>query len=459
VSFALRREAAVLLLVAAVAWWPSLDNGYSLDDYNWLAPAHFQSAWAFVGARDGVELRTPVSNAFFWIIEHAAAGRPVAFRAVLLGLHVVTGLLLLVLLRRLDAGADAALAGAALFVGYAAGSEALFWIAAFQHVLATLFALAALLALVLARQGASRAAWSTAVAAFALAVFSKPPYACVILVLATVGLWTPRPAATTARPWMVVAPFAAVLLVAAGLTLPALSHSYLIGRGAYALGPHIVGNLFAYAERLVCPFPLLFERVGLGWARGASAVVMTVVAALLLASGLRRGPAPIRLLASFAVAALLPFLFFTWEPTSRYAYAASAGACGLIGWLLVSARLPRPAGPLVLAGLLLASAFEIRLEDNVYEYRERQSERWIAEVRAAFPHLPRDPRLAVVGLPRIAIDAELHLQAALQLAYADPGLRLVVTDRTPGSPEAFEGILRYAAGRLEPIPAAVRRRR
>ena len=92
------RGAAALVFVALATWWPSFDNGYSLDDYNWLAPAHFKAARAFLASTDGVELWTPVSSLFFFVVDRAFSGQPLAFRVALFACHLVTALLLWALL-------------------------------------------------------------------------------------------------------------------------------------------------------------------------------------------------------------------------------------------------------------------------------------------------------------------------------------------------------------------------
>jgi hypothetical protein len=443
---------AALVLIAAATWWPSLDNGYSLDDYNWLASARFQSARAFVSSTDGVQLWTPVASAVFWAVDRASGGRPLAFRVVIFAFHLVAAFFVLHLARRLGLEDEAALAAAAIFVAWPAGSEALFWIAAFQHVVATAFGLGAILAWTVAHQDGDPRARVCAVVLLGLAILAKAPYASLLLAVVAVSFYAPSGRGDAGRigPGLVPPALAAVVAAVAASVRP-MAGSYLVDRGTYAFGSHILSNAFHYAERIVLPFSDLFARVGFAGLCEPIAVALLLVGAGAAFGAWGRGPGAVRVGLVLSLAAMAPFLEFTSAPASRYAYAASAGFAILLAWFLIGgntrARVRRVAGQFAFGALLLASSFEIRLEDNVYEYRERQSDQWIDDVHAAFPALPRSARLFAAGLPRIAVDTEIHLEAALRLAYEDPTLTLVAGLHADHR-AAYDAVLVYVDGHL-----------
>lgn len=160
---------AALLAVTAAVYARALGVGFFSDDWEWLGRMNAtldRPAFVFtVFYRDF----NPVLHASFVVDWIAGGGRAVAFHLQSLALHLVNTALLFLLCRRLSGSAPVAAAAALAWAVNVRLSEAVIWPAARGHELATLFALAALLAL----GSRWRASGAVATGLFVLGLLSK----------------------------------------------------------------------------------------------------------------------------------------------------------------------------------------------------------------------------------------------------------------------------------------------
>jgi hypothetical protein len=176
------RSAALVGLLALVAYLPSLANRFALDDVPAVEQDERIRSLANVPslltapyltympvARSPYRPLTTVSYALSWA---AGRGHPVAFHATNVALHVAAALALLSLLGALGAGTLAAAAGAAVFATHPVHVEAVAGIVGRADVLATLFCLLAL-RLHLARSPSSTARVAGVALAYAAALGAK----------------------------------------------------------------------------------------------------------------------------------------------------------------------------------------------------------------------------------------------------------------------------------------------
>lgn len=180
------------VVLALVAFWPTLDNGWVLDDHSQLIrnrliqePQFYLRAictdvWSFCDP-----FARPTSN--YWrptfvawnILNHAAWGleSPRPWHATNLALHITTTLLAFVLAVRLELGSVGATLSATLFALHPTRLEPVAWIAGAADLLLGLWVTLAMLAWVLrvqARGSMARWGWSGAACiAYALALGSK----------------------------------------------------------------------------------------------------------------------------------------------------------------------------------------------------------------------------------------------------------------------------------------------
>jgi len=351
--------------------------------------------------------------------------------------------LVYLLAERLLGDRTTALLAGCLFAAAASGSEAVFWSAAYGHRLAAALYLTTLLLFLSRLEGGSPATGRCAFAAFIAGLLTKASFYSSWAALALV------PSSSRGERARVLGSFTVVFIVALALNVGvALSESYLVRRGIYVPGWHMATNLGELLARIVFPFRAVFDRVGLAtiylWLLNALRLVVPCVAAVIVVVGDRRA----RFSVILAVLALAPFLPFVYDPTSRYTYLATAGWSWLAALIFISGVRrfrQRVLTAAVVALFVAAHLSEIVLEDNEYEYRERQISRLIADVQGIYVREPANRTITVLDLPKFAIDRGIHLQAALALAYEDDALVLIAPE--PGT--AVEGeALEYVDGRI-----------
>ena len=437
---------AVLIVLNLLLYLPALDNGFSLDDFNWLERARFAPSWSqFVFDLEPGQVLNPVPRALVLKFLHIFGTNPLPFHLAVLALHLVNVGLLLVLVDRLVGSRTIAVLAALLFSLQTSYDEAVFWVSAFPHVLSAGFCLATLLsARSYLESGRSLSLILTGLGAIA-GLLTKASF----FVLLPLVLLLPGPRGRRMR----------LGVTSAGLIVVAMilnfsyggGSSYLIERDFYRPGIHMVTNLAEYLGWLVVPFDAVAEWVGdpgilhalrqpLGWA---------VMVALILVAV--RAPAGWRPFVGLVLAPLVLILPLVFDPASRYTYLPACGVATIgAGWLaaggggLLRSRSFRLS---LLVALALLSLADTRLRDNVYEYRERLMATWVADVVSALPVPPPSGAIKIVGLPTLAIDPGIHLEAALRLAYDDPSVQLeVVPDDVP--PTDQTGVLHYRAGRI-----------
>ena len=254
------------------------------------------------------------------------------------------------------------------------------------------------------------------------------------------------------RRWRLGGLLASLMVAAIAMNVAVgAGESYLISEGHYRLGFHVIGNLLHYLGWMVVPFDQALGWLGLSvpWTtvwRVLGVGVLGALVAIVLRAGAWARPFVGLLLAPLVL--VLPFAF---EPASRYTFLPALGASALGAGLLVTvaggaARIPWLRSSL-LVGVALLSLADTRLRDNHYEYRERLMATWVGDVVTAVPAPPPGGTIRIVDLPRLAIDPGIHLEAALQLAYDDPDVRLVVLSGGEVPPGGGP-TLSYVAGRI-----------
>jgi hypothetical protein len=199
------------------------------------------------------------------------------------------------------------------------------------------------------------------------------------------------------------------------------SRSYLIRDGHYALGLHALPNMARYL--------VLFYV-------GRRDIVSLVLSAIGLAAALVLGRGGIRFAAVWIVMTLLPFSFFTWGVSFRYAYLPAVGFALLLaallsalhGWL----RGRRPAlarWAVAVIAVLVVSRFTVFARKSVigYEPLGTAYERYLDRVRKAYPALPPS-RVLVVPQPRDPLVERVYVKEMLRLEYGVPNLEVTFRD-------------------------------
>lgn len=445
----------LLALLNLALYAPSLDNRFSLDDFNWLEQATFRaSTSSFVLKPEPGQILNPVPRAFFVALFEVSGLEPLPYRLVILGLHVLATILLFTLVSHLAGDRWTGLLAAVLFVFHTAYDEAIFWTAAFSHPLTGVLVLGTLFAFLRFLQSGG---WRRGAACFALFLAGCLTKASVFTALAPAAFCLGLPFAGDEARRRGAGLLAGMTALFGGVLVLNLAcgagESYLLERGYYRFGPHMVENVGLYAAWLVLPFQDVFAYVGAAGLYDFLIGALRWIAPLALAAILVVGRPETRVLTVFTFATLLPFLPFVFAPASRYTYLATMGFAGATATLLGRIRWGQAGRPLrgtavlALVVLALASVADTRLRDNRYEYRERLMANWVADVSRELPKPPPGSTVYIVGLPTLAIDPGIHLEAALRLRYGDSELEVRVIETPPESPPDT-ALLEYREGRI-----------
>ena len=360
--------AALALLVCAPFFAVTTFIG---DDHLFLAFARYAGnpLVAFVRDQHGGEFYRPLPMLLWWVLGRLAPGTPAVFAAVALGLHAAAAVLLARLVILIRADRRVAVTAALLFFVAPLPREAAYWFAASTDLLAAVFGLAALGAMVRGQTG-------RALALCAGACWSKET-AVVLPLLAAVALSMrsrqarPREVARRVLPlFAVVGAYA----VARTLVLHGLGGAGDVAASPTAKLVQLAAGLLNVitGTQTLGPVPALL--VGL--------CVWLLLLGATAREAWRSRPAfatgPVLILALIALA-VAPLLGARWIVGARYFYFPAA----LLAWLgaerLRRFRVPATVGVLgALAGLGLGQDLARHTEIVAYQARLDAARRGVA---------------------------------------------------------------------------------
>ena len=390
-------QAALLIVLVVVVYWPTLDQGFIWDDDGYVQnnltlrrPEGLRDIWLDLGATPQYY---PLVHTSFWVEYQLWGLEPRGYHAVNLSLHAAAAVLVWRLLSRL--AVPGAWLAAAVFALHPVHVETVAWVTERKNVLSMVFALASLLVYLRcappeAPAGVRPSPTSRYLAALALygaALLSKTVTASVPAVLLVVFWWKRGRITRPDVAWL--APFFALGLALSGVTI------WMERTHVGAQGPEwqlslvervlVAGRAAAfYAGKLLWPDPLVFfyprwtVDASAAWQFLYPAAVVALAAALWLARG-RIGRGSLAALLVF-VGVLTPALgFFDVFPfrysfvADHFQYHASVGwIAGVVGVATLGVRrLGRRAraGALVGAVAVLA-ALGAKARQQVQHYRD-----------------------------------------------------------------------------------------
>lgn len=391
------RAFLLLATAATAAYLNSFAGTFQFDDWAVIVEdARVQSLAAWRASMPGIRPLLKLSYAANWQSGFGLAG----FHAFNLAVHIANACLAFALLGRLAArtrtavanhGAMVApLAAALIFALHPVQTEAVTYLSGRSASLATLFALASLLACERTRDPAAPVAhragwWIASIALFLAGLGTKETVLVVPFALALLVLCDARRPVRLREALAAAAPHA-IALIAAGIAAASLPRYWLLLESSFtarALGVNLLTQLHAVAYllgQLVLPWRLNADPLlplVTSWTASTAALALAYAAALALAAAsLRRRPA-----LAFGI-----FWFFLWlAPTNsllprldlvndRQLYAALIGPAWLAGCLaarLAAAgatwrRAPRTALAAAGAVVLLALGALTTQRNSVY---------------------------------------------------------------------------------------------
>jgi hypothetical protein len=411
--------AAVITAAAVIVYRATLSAYFLDDDFQWFVTKstfHLREVFWPIGLS---RFFRPVIEMYFSVATPLFGHSTFLFHGANLVLHIANGLLVFTLVRIAWGGTLPGFVAALLFVVQPSDIDGIAWVAGLIEAVATFFGCVSFIAWLQYRR-TSRAAWRTAsLVAFALALLSHES-AVVFLPLLVLADWAFVEGFTLDR--ATVRRYVPQLL----MVIAYLLADYLVNRthvvvqqGTYAFGWHGLQHALDYLVDLY-----------VGQKNLANYVLIVVALGGCLLS---RRP---RLI--FAVAwllmTLLPFVFFTWENTSRYLYLPAVGFSMLAAEAILgaSALLARRFGArtgqaaVAILTAVMAVRFALFAITNVehFVYRTEAFRQYAiqfdeihgAEVR---PHavIAEDPRLNLKLPPQFT-------EALVRWQYSDPTIRL-----------------------------------
>lgn len=415
---------AAIVLTALALYLPATAAWFFQDDLQWLAGTLTFSPADLLDLSSQRHFFRPVISLYFWAATPLFGGSPLLFHWANSVLHAANGLLVFLLARTIGFGRPWSLLAAVCFVAMPADIEAIAWVSALAEPVTTFFGIIAVYGLLRARRTGS-ASWTiVSVAAFFTALMTHES-AVVLLPLLVIADWAFAPTEETPRTALLgdpgskvrrFAPYAVPLASYLAVDLAVNSRSYLVEEGHYRIGVHAIGNLLGYVVTLYVGKRNLLSFTGVS------------LALLLL---IARGTPRVRFTTAWMLLSILPFSFFTWSNTSRYAYMPAVGFVLLLAeglrwldgrlgaWLAPSTR---RALVTVLAAFV-AVRFMLFAADNITSFAERTE-----PYRACAVWLRREYPAPAPGA-RIAVPVETadrlqfrYVEALARWEFRDPTL-------------------------------------
>lgn len=409
-----RRRALALTVLAALcalAYLPSLALPFISDDYVQIRLARDWgpvSGWPSL-ADDALYRSRATSLIMTYWTERAFGLEPLAYRLSSLLVHIVNTWLVLALGRWRVIGPRVALPAAAFFAVHEGHQEAVIWYAALPELLVFTFVLLCLLAWIRWLETGRRVWYAAALAAFALALYSKESAVAVVGLL-PVAAWFAKQRRRTALAAAV--PFA---ILAAAYTLAifeARSGHLHFNDGTFSLSAPFWWTLANSTRRLL-------------WFWGVPAL------AAVLWLKRRRYRFLLAATGAWILITFLPYSFLTYMPhvPSRHTYLAGVGLSWLVaaGFLAVRRRLVqwRRWAPAALALIVLAHNCGYLWTRKQRQYRERAAPTEALVEFAAATDRPVEVRC----FPYAPVLAEWVLEMRLNRKPWRPG--------DPGEPAVF----------------------
>jgi hypothetical protein len=417
---------AAIVVTALALYWPATSAWFYQDDLQWLAGTLTFGPTDLLDFESQTHFFRPVISLYFWAATPLFAGSPAVFHWANHVLHAVNGLLVLLLARMIGFSPGFGFLAAVFFVSMPAYVEAIAWISALAEPVTTFFGIISLCAFLRARREASRSwkAASVIVFFFALITHESSVVLLPLLVIADWAFAAPATGEPIRRDILIrvrcFAPYAIPLVIYLAFDALVNQRSYLVEEGHYRIGWHAVENLLGYVVTLF-----------VGERNLPTFIVVTIVLALLLLRGSPR--------AVFATAwillSILPFSFFTWSTTSRYAYMPAVGMALLLaeGLAWLHQRLARGANHRVrvaVTGVLavfIAIRFMLFAAENIENFSSRTEpyRRFAEEIRRAYPEPARGATLSVEAETADALQFR-YIEALARWEFKDPSLALTV---------------------------------
>ena len=321
---------AVLLLFAAVCYWPLLRYFFAQDDFMLLyaSTRHLGEELAKTFGPYPYHFRPLTEFLYFAGMFKTFGFNPAPYHVVSLLIHLGNTTLVYLLLRAMRLPAAATLVATALFGMSVAWLHVVGWVTCIQQLAPQFFGLATLLFAVRALHSGSRREWGASVAAYVVTLFCYEQQALLplsIALIAFLGVGVSR--RSLVRTVRVMLPHAAILAVYSGMRLfwKGVPDE---GRAGFKYGSNVWDNLMAYLGGMLDFWPNVTMLI----AKDAFDFRLTHILFIgLIAYHIQSGRwRHVVFSFVFVVTMLLPTLFLERHYYYYHTYAASFGVIYLI---------------------------------------------------------------------------------------------------------------------------------
>jgi hypothetical protein len=447
---------AVTAGLVFAAFAPVLDAFFDPQDFiSFLVPLqdgtgffrYMTDSWSWFENGDRIGFFRPVTSLSFLLDYNLWGGNPVGYRAVNMLLHVVCSLLVMKLSRAVGAGRAGSVAAGMLFAVHPGTQNAVTLIVARHDVLATLFALLALISTLRSLEPGrlfSLRSLLLPVAFTALSLGSKElGMASLVVVPLVFVLYPSGPGRLVGRRWLLPAGIAATLL------------AYILVRMAIFGDMGGYSSITAPGEMPSHALTMLLQSTGYAYvddpAPGIVWLVLIAAMALVYVRLDRVRWSKVAVLA--AVLGLFGFQAVAGAPCAHYVYAPAAVLCAMLGLFSSGMKGAGRLAVIPVAVLFLAVPAGVALsheEGRVYNDLNRPMENVFRALEGSAEIFEPGGRYAVYA-PQDGTPEELELKnAPLYLAWLLPGEDVTVRVSRDGVTEPGETLLVWEDGGIRP---------
>ena len=418
------RSASALVVVAAVivTLYVKFLQGYLWnDDFTLIASGRTFDPGESFRFLNRDHFYRPLIELYFDLGMALFGYAPRAFHAFNIALHVINASLVFFIGRRVLGTVGAAFAAALFFAVLPAILDTIAWVSAATALLMSTFYLTAILLHLRWLETRGRIARAVVFATFVAALLTHEGAITLLPMLIIAEYLVPA-----ARPGPILnlaqryAMFAAVVVGYLAISFTINRDNYVVTEGHYRIGLHGLRNVLDYVGALY---------VG---RRGIAGILATVAGLLVVVFA---GTRAARFGTVWMLLVLVPYSFFTWTGSGRYAYLSAVGFSVLLAAVIQSfARALRlrtgATGAAVTTGLLVTllagrfAVFAARGTSGALAPGEPYRA-WLESFRRS--HATVAPGFVVTVDPPLASGLNAPaLSAMLQLEYDDPTLQVVV---------------------------------
>jgi hypothetical protein len=373
----------------------------------------------------------PMGNVLFLVMYRLFDLEPFWYHLCMLMIHTLNAYLVYWLAIRLLHNKVQAFLASMLFGVFPAHIDAVVYVAAIHHTLATSFVLLSLISFARFLHTRRGRHYSLLLALLVLGLLTKQmavvvPFLCAGYEHLALGN---RISKSSLKKYIPVLIISVVYLLVNGAASRANTAYAPIQARVYRVGPHVLTNCIEYIRYMAFPFNRIVGFLEGQFSPGTrniypflQALMFTAFIAFVAycAAKLRE----VRFFLFWVLAALLPILPFLFPPQTRYMYLPSVGFCIMLAVILTSIATNTTFYRAAVIAIL--AVYSVVNLSNMYSLAGdyERWRRWTGEVKSHFPSLPADSKLYLIDFRQLAISRDDEISSAIRVVLKNPSLEV-----------------------------------